>query len=72
MGGNPPLKIVVEGDKVLLNQYSVIAVDPKHCPDVKNDLAEAFIEWITGADAQKAIGDFKLLGKTLFTPNAAK
>jgi tungstate transport system substrate-binding protein len=39
---------------------------------VKTDLAEAFIEWITSADAQKAIGDFKLLGKTLFTPNAAK
>ena len=72
MGGNPPLKIVVEGDKVLLNQYSVIAVNPKHCPAVKNDLAEAFIEWITGPEAQKDIGDFKLLGKTLFTPNAAK
>ena len=72
MGGNPPLKIVVEGDKVLLNQYSVIAVNPKHCPEVKNDLAEAFIEWITSPEAQKDIGDFKLLGKTLFTPNAAK
>jgi tungstate transport system substrate-binding protein len=72
MGGNPPLKIVVEGDKVLLNQYSVIAVNPKHCPEVKNDLAEAFIEWITSPEAQKDIGDFKLLGKSLFTPNAAK
>ena len=72
MKGNPPLKIMVEGDKALLNQYSAIAVSPQHCPDVKNDLAEAFIEWITSADAQKAIGDFKLLGKTLFTPNAAK
>ncbi len=72
MGGNPPLKIVVEGDKVLLNQYSVIAVNPKHCPEVKNDLAEAFIQWITSPEAQKDIGDFKLLGKTLFTPNAAK
>ena len=57
---------------MLLNQYSVIAVNPKNCPKVKNDLSEAFIEWITGADAQEAIGDFKLLGKTLFTPNAAK
>lgn len=72
MGGNPPLKILVEGDKALLNQYSVIAVNPKHCPEVKNDLAEAFIEWITSPEAQKDIGDFKLLGKTLFTPNAAK
>ena len=72
MGGNPPLKIVVEGDKVLLNQYSVIAVNPKHCPNVKVDLAQAFIKWITSPETQKAIGDFKLLGKTLFTPNAAQ
>ena len=70
MSGNPPLKILVEGDKVLLNQYSVIAIDPAHCGNVKADLAQAFIAWITGAEAQKAIADFKLLGKTLFTPNA--
>jgi tungstate transport system substrate-binding protein len=70
MDGNPPLKILVEGDKVLLNQYSVIAIDPAHCGNVKADLAQAFIDWITGAEAQKAIADFKLLGKTLFTPNA--
>jgi tungstate transport system substrate-binding protein len=31
-----------------------------------------FIQWITGPEAQKLIGDFKLLGKTLFTPNANK
>ena len=70
MDGNPPLEILVEGDQVLLNQYSVIAVDPAHCGNVEADLAQAFIDWVTGAEAQKAIGDFKLLGKTLFTPNA--
>jgi tungstate transport system substrate-binding protein len=70
MKGNPPLKIVVEGDKALLNQYSVIAVNPSRCSNVQNDLAQAFIDWITGAEAQKAIADFKLLGKPLFTPNA--
>jgi tungstate transport system substrate-binding protein len=68
--GNPPLKILVEGDAPLLNQYSVIAVNPKHCAKVKYDAAEQFINWITGADAQKLIKDFKLLGKQLFTPNA--
>ena len=70
LGGNPPLKILVEGDAVLLNQYSVIAVNPTHCPKVKNDLTIAFIKWITGPDAQQQIKDFKLLGKPLFTPNA--
>lgn len=68
--GNPPLKILVEGDKVLLNQYSVIAIAPKHCNKVQYDLATQFIQWITGSDAQKRIKNFKLLGKQLFTPNA--
>jgi tungstate transport system substrate-binding protein len=68
--GNPPLKILVEGDAVLLNQYSVIAINKKHCANARYDLTRQFIEWITGAEAQKMIKDFKLLGKQLFTPNA--
>jgi len=68
--GNPPLKILVEGDPALLNQYSVIAVNPKHCEKVNYDLAMQFVQWITGPEAQQLIKDFKLLGKPLFTPNA--
>jgi tungstate transport system substrate-binding protein len=68
--GNPPLKILVEGDAVLLNLYSVIAINPKHCAKAKYDIAKQFIQWITGAEAQQLIKDFKLLGKPLFTPNA--
>jgi len=70
MKGNPPLKILVEGDAVLLNQYSVIAINKKHCANARYDMARKFIEWITGKDAQIMIKDFKLLGKQLFTPNA--
>ncbi len=69
---NPPLKILVEGDAVLLNQYSVIAIASKHCPKAKYDTAMIFIDWITGAQAQQVIKDFKLLGKPLFQPNASK
>jgi len=68
--GNPPLKILVQGDAVLLNQYSVIAINVTHCPKAKYNMAKQFIEWITGAEAQQLIKDFKLLGKQLFTPNA--
>ena len=68
--GNPPLKILVEGDAVLLNQYSVIAIDPKHCAKAKYDTAKEFTRWISGPEAQQLIKDFKLLGKPLFTPNA--
>lgn len=70
LGGNPPLLILVEGDAVLLNQYSVIAVNPAHCANAKADLARSFIDWITAPEAQQVIADFKLLGKPLFTPNA--
>ncbi len=68
--GNPPLSILVQGDKSLFNQYSVIAVSPENCPDVKYDLATSFIQWIVSPDVQKAIGEFRLLGQQLFTPNA--
>jgi tungstate transport system substrate-binding protein len=48
LAGNPPLKILLEGEEALLNQYSVIAVNPKNCPKVKYDLAKQFEQWIAG------------------------
>lgn len=68
--GKPPLVILSEGDPYLLNQYSVIAVNPEHCPKVKYDLAKKFIEWMASPRAQQAIEDFRLMGKQLFFPNA--
>jgi tungstate transport system substrate-binding protein len=69
-GGTPPLVVLVEGDAVLLNQYSVIVVNPERCQNVKAELAERFVDWITGDNAQKAIAEFRLMGKELFHPNA--
>jgi len=71
-GGNPAMKVLVEGDKVLFNQYSVLAVNPAHCKDAQYDLAKKFTAWMVSPEVQKAIGDFKLLGKQLFIPNAKK
>ncbi|MCF7936724.1 MAG: substrate-binding domain-containing protein, partial [Synergistales bacterium] len=68
--GDPPLDILVEGDAVFRNQYSVMAVNPDRCENVKYGLATEFIEWVTSEKAQEAIAEYKLLGKTLFTPNA--
>lgn len=70
LNGNPHLIILVAGDALLLNQYSVIAVNPDHCPNARYLLAKQFIKWITGPEAQQHIKNFKLLGKPLFTPNA--
>jgi tungstate transport system substrate-binding protein len=70
MKGNPPLKVLVEKDAILLNQYSVLAINPKRCAKAQYDLATAFSDWLAGAEAQGLIRDFKLLGKSLFVPNA--
>jgi len=70
MKGNPPLKILVEGDQVLFNQYSVIAVNPAKCGKAQLDLATKFSDWIAGPQGQKLIREFKLEGKPLFTANA--
>jgi tungstate transport system substrate-binding protein len=70
----PPLVILVEGDRVLRNQYSVIKLNLARCKNGREDpekqiLADKFIEWITSSKAQQLIGNFRLLGKQLFIPN---
>jgi len=69
-GGKPALKVLVAGDDILLNQYSAIAIKPANCPNAKFELANAFIDWMASAEAQKMVQDFRLLGQQLFTPNA--
>ena len=68
--GCPPLKILVEGDPCLFNQYSVILVNPDRCKSVRYDLAKRFAEWIISPHVQRQIGEFRQLEKQLFTPNA--
>ncbi|HPD96897.1 MAG TPA: substrate-binding domain-containing protein [Synergistales bacterium] len=68
--GDPPLVIIVEGDEQLFNQYSVIAVNPVGADYIRYDLALKFSDWIRSEKIQKMIGDFTLLGKPLFVPNA--
>jgi len=70
--GDPPLVILVEGDASLRNQYSILAVNPARCNDAKYDLATKLAQWFVSDEAQKLIGDFKLLNKQLFTPNAGE
>jgi tungstate transport system substrate-binding protein len=69
-GGKPPLIVVVEGDDILKNQYSVMKVNPSRCKKVQEALAQAFCDWICSPKAQKLIAEFRLLDKQLFTPNA--
>lgn len=71
-GDANPLTIIVEGDTPLLNQYSVITVNPAQCPNVNKALGKKFEDWWTSPQTQKLIGDFRLEGKQLFFPNAGK
>ena len=66
------LKVLVEGDESLFNQYSIITVNPAKCPDAKKELAAKLTKWFVSDKTQKRIGDFRLLNKKLFVPNASQ
>jgi tungstate transport system substrate-binding protein len=66
------MKILVEGDSRLFNQYGVIAVNPAKHPHVKVDLAQKFIDWVISPIGQATIASYKIGGEQLFFPNAGK
>jgi tungstate transport system substrate-binding protein len=66
------LAIAVEGDPRLFNQYGVILVNPAKHAHVKAKDGQAFIDWLTSEQGQKAIADFRIEGQQLFFPNAKK
>jgi tungstate transport system substrate-binding protein len=72
LGKKIDLPVMVEGDKVLFNQYGIILVNPAKVPTVKYDAAKKLHDWMTGPDGQKEIAKFKKYGKQLFFPNAPK
>ncbi len=66
------LKILVEGDERLFNQYGIILVNPRRHPHVKAKAAQAFIDWVLGAEGQAAIGAYRIEGRQAFFPNAGR
>jgi tungstate transport system substrate-binding protein len=64
----------VEGDKVLLNIYHVIEVNPAKWPKVNTHAAKAFAEFMVGKEVQDIIGKFGVdkYGSPLFFPDAGK
>jgi tungstate transport system substrate-binding protein len=72
LGKKIDLPIMVQGDKVLFNQYGIILVDPKKIPTAKYADAKIFEDWLTGEKGQKLIAEFKKYDKQLFFPNAPK
>lgn len=77
----PNLAILVGGenlaenqDKVLLNPYGVLAVNPEMHPNVNAALAAQFVEWLTSVDTQRVIGEYGVdrFGQPLFYPSSAQ
>ena len=64
--------IAVEGDDAMFNQYGIIQVSPKACPNVKADLGQSFIDWVLSEEGQTAIADYTRDGQQLFFPNAGE
>ena len=64
------LRVLVEGDQRLFNQYGVMVVNPARHPHVKAALARAFADWLVSPAGQAAIADYKIGGEQLFFPNA--
>lgn len=66
------LKVLVEGDKRLFNQYGVMLVNPAKHPHVKAADGQKFVDWLTSPAGQGVIASYKIGGEQLFFPNAVK
>ncbi len=65
------MKIVLEGDPQLFNQYGVMVVNPEKYKHVKYKEAMEFINWLISKEGQQIIGSFRdKKGNKLFIPNA--
>lgn len=71
---NIDLVLLVEGDKVLLNVYHVITVNPDKFPTVNYEGALAFLRFLISPETQVLIASFGVdqYGQPLFTPDADK
>jgi tungstate transport system substrate-binding protein len=74
LGKRVTLPILVEGDRVLLNIYSVMEVNPANGPRVNAAGGKAFADFLVSAEAQNLIKIFGVekFGQPLFVPVAHK
>ncbi|WP_300493784.1 substrate-binding domain-containing protein [uncultured Methylophaga sp.] len=60
------LKLLFEGDAQLSNPYHIMAVNPEKHPHVQFTMAKRYMDFMTGAEGQRIIDDFKVNDQTLF------
>ena len=64
------LKILLEDDPDLFNQYGLITVSSTRYPHVKSEEVSRFVDWLLGALGQAAIAAFRVRETQVFFPNA--
>ncbi|MEM7671235.1 MAG: substrate-binding domain-containing protein, partial [Pseudomonadota bacterium] len=69
-GNKQDFEVLVEGHDLLFNQYGVILISPDRCPQSRAAEGQIFIDWLLGAQGQRAIGAYEIDGQQLFFPNA--
>lgn len=71
---NVPLVKLVEGCTMLMNQYSLMVLNPDKFPGVKMNTAgaEKLAEFMIGDTCQNMVGDYQELGMVIYHPNATK
>jgi len=69
-GNKGGLRIVLEGDRGLLNFYDVISIDPRTHPDAKQVPAHRLADWLASPEGQDAIAGYTKDGQKLFHPEA--
>ena len=62
------LKILVEGDKRLFNQYGVMLVNPAKHPHVKVKEGQAFIDWLISSAGQRRLPNTRSAANSYFFP----
>ena len=67
------LRILIEGDRALLNIYSVVEVNPANGPRINSVGGKAFADFMVAPETQNVIRKFgKKFGQSLFIPVAEK
>jgi tungstate transport system substrate-binding protein len=65
------LVLLVEGDRRLHNQYSLILVNPERHPEARSAEGLRFIDFLLSPEGQQEIARFRVEGQQLFFPNAS-
>ncbi|MBD3236484.1 MAG: tungsten ABC transporter substrate-binding protein [Candidatus Eisenbacteria bacterium] len=62
------LAVLCEGDPLLINPYSIIAIDPQRHADLHHAGAARLIAWLSSPRGQAVIGAYRVGGEQLFHP----